>query len=432
MRANPLTSAHDALARRYAAVRAQTLALAAPLSEADCQAQSMPDASPVKWHLAHVTWFFETFVLGAFEPGFRPHHAAYRVLFNSYYNGVGEQHPRPQRGLLTRPSLAEVKAWRAAVDERVLALLDRTHPAALAELVELGLQHEQQHQELLLTDVLHLFSCNPLAPAYRAEAVAIDTGPAAALEWVTFDGGPADIGHDGRGFAFDNEGPRHRQWLAPHALASRPVAQGEWTDFIADGGYGDPRWWLSAGWNWVRETGARAPLYWRGDGAGWTHFTLQGLRPIEPAAPVVHLSLYEADAYTRWRGAQDGLPLRLPTEAEWEHAAAPRAAEALAAGHFVETGALRPRSSKAGADGLLQLFGDVWEWTASAYLPYPGFRADPGAVGEYNGKFMMNQMVLRGGSCASPREHLRASYRNFFPPDARWQFSGLRLARDPS
>jgi ergothioneine biosynthesis protein EgtB len=432
MRANPLTPAPGTLLGRYAAVRAQTLALAAPLSEADCQAQSMADASPVKWHLAHVTWFFETFVLEAFEPGFKPHHAAYRVLFNSYYNGVGEQHPRPQRGLLTRPSLAEVKAWRAAVDARMLALLDRPQPAACAELVELGLQHEQQHQELLLTDVLHLLSCNPLAPAYRAAAPSAGGGSAAALGWVHCEGGPVDIGHDGCGFAYDNEGPRHRQWLAPHALASRLVTQGEWAHFIADGGYGEPRWWLAAGWNWLREQGVHAPLYWRESAAGWQVFTLAGLQPIEPAAPVVHLSLYEADAYARWCGAQQRLPLRLPTEAEWEQAAAPRAAAALAAGHFVDSGALQPRPAQGAVDGLQQLFGDAWEWTGSAYLPYPGFRSSAGAVGEYNGKFMMNQMVLRGGSCASPREHLRASYRNFFPPEARWQFSGLRLARDPS
>ena len=426
MGANPLD--RNALIRRYAAVRAQTLALAAPLSEADCQAQSMPDASPAKWHLAHVTWFFETFVLEAFEPGFRPYHPAYRVLFNSYYNGVGEQHPRPQRGLLTRPSLAEVKAWRAAVDERVLALLDRAHTAELAALVELGLQHEQQHQELLLTDVLHLFSCNPLAPAYR-EGGAPLVGAATPLDWVFFDGGPAEIGHDGIDFAYDNEGPRHRQWLAPHALASRLVTQGEWEAFIADGGYLDPRWWLSAGWNWVRERGILAPLYWREHGNAWHAFTLRGLQPLEAAAPVAHVSLYEADAYARWLGAQQGLPLRLPTEAEWETAAATRGAAAV--GHFVDSGELRPRPALPGGE-LQQLFGDTWEWTGSAYLPYPGFRANPGAVGEYNGKFMMNQMVLRGGSCVSPRDHLRASYRNFFPPETRWQFSGVRLARDPS
>lgn len=430
MRANPLD--HAPPLQRYAAVRARTLALAEPLSEADCQAQSMADASPVKWHLAHVTWFFETFVLERFEPGFRPHHPAYRMLFNSYYNGVGEQHPRPQRGLLTRPGLAEVKAWRAAVDRRVMALLDRTPGAELLALVELGLQHEQQHQELLLTDVLHLLSCNPLAPAYRVAEGAVATAPAAPLAWIHSEGGLAEIGHDGPGFAYDNEGPRHRQWLAPHALASRPVAQGEWAAFVADGGYRDPRWWLSAGWNWVREQGIRAPLHWRADGAGWQQFTLAGLLPLEAAAPVVHVSLYEADAYARWLGAQTGLPMRLPTEAEWEHAAAPRAAQALAAGHFADDGHLRPRPAAAAADGLQQLFGDVWEWTGSAYLPYPGFRPGAGAVGEYNGKFMINQMVLRGGSCASPHGHLRASYRNFFPPETRWQFCGVRLARDPS
>lgn len=431
MRANPLD--WNALIRRYAQVRARTLALAAPLSEADCQAQSMPDASPAKWHLAHVTWFFETFVLEAFEPGFESHHPAYRMLFNSYYNGVGEQHPRAQRGLLTRPSLAEVKAWRAAVDERVMALLDRAHDPALAALAELGLQHEQQHQELLLTDVLHLFSCNPLAPAYREGAAPGAAGGAPPLSWVWHDGGAAEIGHAGGGFAYDNEGPRHRQWLAPHALANRPVTQGEWAAFVADGGYRDPRWWLSAGWNWVREQRIEAPLYWRADGStGWSQFTLRGLLPLAPAAPVVHVSLYEADAYARWLGAQQGLPLRLPTEFEWEQAAAARAEAALPAGHFADCGELRPRPAAAGGTDLQQLFGDVWEWTGSAYLPYPGYRADPGAVGEYNGKFMINQMVLRGGSCASPCGHLRASYRNFFPAETRWQFSGVRLARDPS
>lgn len=437
MRANPLdrdpAGPHGTLLQRYAAVRERTLVLAAPLSEADCQAQSMPDASPVKWHLAHVTWFFETFVLERFEPAFKPHHPAYRVLFNSYYNGIGEQHPRPQRGLLTRPSLAEVKAWRAAVDQRVTALLDRPHGSELATLVELGLQHEQQHQELLLTDLLHLFSCNPLAPAYREpDAPGVRMAAAAPLQWVFAEGGAVEIGHEGAGFAYDNEGPRHRQWLEPHALASRPVTQGEWAAFVADGGYREPRWWLSAGWSWVREQGVRAPLHWREQGMGWQQFTLHGLQPLEPAAPVVHLSLYEADAYARWLGAQLRLPLRLPTEAEWEHAAAPRAAAALAAGRFVEDGHLRPVPAGEPVAGLHQLFGDVWEWTGSAYLPYPGFRASPGAVGEYNGKFMMNQMVLRGGSCASPREHLRATYRNFFPPDMRWQFCGVRLARDPS
>jgi ergothioneine biosynthesis protein EgtB len=428
---NAATSPHHllpALSQRYLELRAQTVALAAPLSEADCQAQSMADASPVKWHLAHVTWFFETFVLEAHEAGFRPHHPAYRVLFNSYYNGVGEQHPRPQRGLLTRPSLAEVLAWRAAVDARVLALLAQPVPAELAALVELGLQHEQQHQELLLTDLLHLFSCNPLAPAYRPAPPRTAAEPV-PLEWVQAEGGVVEIGHAGGGFAFDNETPRHRQWLAPHALANRLVTQGEWAEFIADGGYRDPRWWLAAGWDWVRAQGVQAPLYWRPDGAAWQVFTLHGQVALEPLAPVVHISLYEADAYARWRAATSGLPLRLPTEAEWEHAAQ-GAAQGQAHGNFVDSGLLQPLPARAGLQGLQQLYGDVWEWTRSAYLPYPGFRTSAGAVGEYNGKFMVNQTVLRGGSCVSPRQHLRASYRNFFPADARWQFTGLRLACD--
>jgi len=432
----------SSLSERYRGIRSRSRQIAASLSEADCQVQSMPDASPIKWHLAHVTWFFETFVLERFEPGFAPHHPAFRVLFNSYYNGVGEQHPRAQRGLITRPGLAEVLAWREAVDARIAALLAGPADPALAALVELGLQHEQQHQELMLTDVLHLLSCNPLAPVYRPRPTSA-SAPPVALTWVApalpmdqgHGGGLVEIGHDGEGFAFDNESPRHRQFLRPYALANRLVTQGEWAAFIADGGYRDPRWWLSAGWNWLREQGVRAPLYWRENGAGWDAFTLRGQQHIEPAAPVVHLSLYEADAYARWCSAQQGLPLRLPTEAEWEHAAAPRAEAALAAGNFVDGAALGPRPAlpaQGAVDGLRQLFGDVWEWTGSAYLPYPGYRADAGAVGEYNGKFMLNQMVLRGGSCASPRDHLRASYRNFFPPDARWQFSGVRLARDPS
>ncbi len=403
------------LAARYAAVRAQTLALAAPLSEADCQVQSMPDASPTKWHLAHVTWFFETFVLERFEPGFQPHHPAFRVLFNSYYQGVGDQHPRAQRGLITRPDLAAVRAYRANVDARMAALLagppDTASQAERDRLVELGLQHEQQHQELLLTDVLHLLSCNPLAPAYRAPPTTPlqpAPGPRVALDWVGFAGGLVEIGHAGPGFAFDNEGPRHRHWLPPYALASRLVSQGEWAEFIEDGGYRDARWWLSAGWDWLCAQGIEAPLYWRRDPAGgWQRFTLAGLQALEADAPVCHISHFEADAYAHWRAARDGQPLRLPTEAEWEHAANT-------------------------STDLLQLFDQAWQWTASSYLPYPGFRPWAGAVGEYNGKFMVNQTVLRGGSCATPAGHSRASYRNFFAPPTRWQFSGLRLARDPA
>ncbi|MDO9073259.1 MAG: ergothioneine biosynthesis protein EgtB [Rubrivivax sp.] len=420
----------EPLAARYAAVRAQTEALAAGLSEADCQVQSMPDASPVKWHLAHVTWFFETFVLEAFEAGFRPHHPAYRVLFNSYYQAVGERHPRPQRGLVTRPSLAEVLAWRRAVDDRVQALLHSGTAPTLAERVELGLQHEQQHQELLLTDLLHLFSCNPLAPVYRPLPLLPEAVPL-PLAWVPQQGGLTTIGHAGDGFAFDNETPRHRVYLQPCALANRLTTQGEWADFVADAGYRDPRWWLAAGWDWVQAQGIEAPLYWRrAEGGRWEEFTLHGQVSLAPHAPVVHVSLYEADAYARWAAAEQRLPLRLPTEAEWEHAAAPLAAAGMANGNFVESQALQTLPVAGTAPGLLQMYGDVWEWTRSAYLPYPGFRVWAGAVGEYNGKFMIDQTVLRGGSCATPRSHIRASYRNFFPAGARWQFSGVRLACD--
>jgi ergothioneine biosynthesis protein EgtB len=430
-----------ALARRYVELRARMPALAAPLSEADCQAQSMPDASPVKWHLAHVSWFFETFVLERFEAGFRPCHPGYRVLFNSYYRAVGEPHPRAERGLVTRPGLAEVLAYRQQVDERMAAVLQQAraqpeHPdsAALAARVELGLQHEQQHQELLLTDLKHLLSCNPLHPVYQAGWPLAQVS-ARPLGWVEQAGGLVDIGHGGEGFAFDNEGPRHAVFLRPYALGNRLVTHGEWAAFVADGGYRQPRWWLSAGWDWVQQQRIAAPLYWQADAAvagRWHCFTLHGLVPLDPHTPITHISLYEADAYARWVAANDGTArgARLPTEAEWEHAAAPLAAQGLAQGNFVESRALHPMPVPRAEAGLQQLFGDCWEWTASAYSPYPGYRPWAGAVGEYNGKFMIDQSVLRGGSCASPRSHLRASVRNFFPASARWQFSGLRLARD--
>ncbi len=400
----------ETLARRYARVRAHTDALAAPLSEADCQVQSMPDASPVKWHLAHVTWFFETFVLEPHEPGFRPFHPAFRVLFNSYYNAVGDKHPRPQRGLVTRPGLAEVRRYRQAVDERIAALLargarDAALGGVLAPLLELGLQHEQQHQELLLTDLTHLLSLNPLQPAYD-DGPGPAPMPAQAAGWIAHDGGLVEIGHDAGagGFAFDNEGPRHRVFLRPFEIATRPVSNAEWAAFIADGGYRQPRWWLSAGWDWVQAQHIDSPLYWRREHAGdgldaHSGFGLHGRRALDPHAPVCHVSLYEADAYARWRGA------RLPTEAEWEHAATTQPAPA-------------------------QCFGAVWQWTASPYSPYPGYTPWPGAVGEYNGKFMIDQTVLRGSSWATPAGHARASYRNFFPASTRWQFAGLRLARD--
>jgi ergothioneine biosynthesis protein EgtB len=423
-----------ALDRQYQAVRAQTEALAEGLSAADCQVQSMPDASPVRWHLAHVTWFFETFVLEPHEPDFVPHHPAFRVLFNSYYNGVGDQHPRSQRGLVTRPDLQEVMAYRQAVDARVRRLLRTALAPHVLDIVQLGLQHEQQHQELILTDLLHLLSCNPLDPAYRTAVAAV---PARAVpwRWLAFEGGLVDTGHVGVGFAFDNESPRHRSWLRPYALSNRLVTQGEWISFMVDGGYRNPRWWLSAGWDWLRAQGVQAPMYWRcdgGDPSAWTHFGLRGRQVVDPLAPVRHVSLYEADAYARWLGAQqpDQAAPRLPTEAEWEHAAARQEAAAIAAGPFLESGALQPQPAVGPADSLLQLMGDAWQWTSSSYAPYPGFRAWDGAVGEYNAKFMVNQYVLRGGSCATPSAHIRASYRNFFPADMRWQFCGVRLARD--
>jgi ergothioneine biosynthesis protein EgtB len=437
-------------AQRYQKVRQATLALAAPLSAEDCQLQSMPDASPAKWHLAHVTWFFETFVLERFEPNFRPFDARFRVLFNSYYQGIGEQYPRAQRGLISRPTLDEVKRYRAQVDERVLAVLAaksdaradaQAGDAPLHDLIELGLQHEQQHQELLLTDIKHALSFNPGHAAYarRWPMARVQPQP---LQWFAYAGGLIDHGfqvgqggeHDGA-FCFDNETPRHRTYTAPFELASRPVSYGEFLAFIDDCGYRRPELWLSMGWDWVRggaPSGPRqAPLYWRQIDGRWFNHTLQGLVEIDPNTPVCHLSWFEADAYARWAGA------RLATEVEWEHAARGlRRASSGPAQHstrnnFADLGAFHPLPQPEAAAGEpVQMFGDVWEWTQSNYNPYPGYRPLPGAVGEYNGKFMCNQFVLRGGSCATPAGHVRASYRNFFPPEAQWQFSGLRLARD--
>jgi ergothioneine biosynthesis protein EgtB len=409
----------SSLADRYRAVRSATEALAAPLSAEDCAIQSMSDASPVKWHLGHTSWFFETFVLAPHAAGYAIHDPAFRVLFNSYYNAVGEKHPRPRRGLLSRPSLDAVRAYRARVDAAMAQLLaDAKRSPALAPLIELGLNHEQQHQELILTDLKHLLGCNPLQPAYVPRPP-IATAAAAPLEWIGFDEGLAEIGHDGRGFAFDNETPRHRQYLGRRALASRPVTNAEYEGFIADGGYRRPELWLSEGWDWINANAIEAPLYWAPDDVARRSFTLHGVLPLAPNAPVCHVSLFEADAYARWAGA------RLPTEAEWEAAAASVPVE----GHFAEDGVFEPQPAR-GRARIVQLFGDVWEWTQSAYAPYPGFRPAAGAIGEYNGKFMCNQYVLRGGSCATPRSHVRPSYRNFFPASARWQFSGIRLARD--
>lgn len=415
-------AAERAFASRYTAVRAQTEALAAPLTPEDCALQSMPDASPVKWHLAHTSWFFETFVLAEFAAGYAPFDPAFRVLFNSYYVGVGDRHPRPERGLISRPGLATVVSYRRHVDDAMRSLLARPLPPDAAARVELGLQHEQQHQELVLTDVLHLLSRNPARPVYAPRRPVAPIVPQRAA-WHAYDGGLVTAGHDGAGFAFDNEGPAHRVFVAPFALASQPVTHGEFAAFVADGGYRRPELWLSAGWDAVVARGWEAPLYWERGSGGWRAFTLHGMADVDADTPVCHVSFYEADAFARWAGA------RLPTEIEWELAARTQPVT----GNFLESGALHPlpRAADAGG-GPAQLFGDVWEWTRSDYAPYPGYRAAPGAVGEYNGKFMSGQYVLRGGSCATPAAHVRATYRNFFPPDARWQFSGVRLARDQS
>jgi ergothioneine biosynthesis protein EgtB len=414
------------LSANYAAIRQASLALAAPLSPEDCQLQSMPDASPTKWHLAHITWFFETFVLERFEPGFRPFEPAYRVLFNSYYQGVGERHPRPRRGLVSRPTLAEVQRYRADVDARMQALIAaRGDDAEIAALVGLGLQHEQQHQELILTDIKHAFAANPLAAPYakRWPMAAVQPQP---IHWFGHEGGLVELGHapdrDGA-FCFDNETPRHAAFAAPFEIASRPATYGDFLAFIDEAGYARPELWLSMGWDWVQAERREAPLYWLRDGERWLNHTLQGTVEIDPHTPICHLSYFEADAFARWAGA------RLPTELEWERAA--RALRSTTTGNFADRGAFHPLPQTAPAgDEPVQMFGDVWEWTRSAYLAYPGYRPLAGAVGEYNGKFMCNQFVLRGGSCATPSGHVRASYRNFFPPDAQWQFSGLRLARD--
>ncbi|MBX3594942.1 ergothioneine biosynthesis protein EgtB [Sphingomonas sp.] len=413
------------LEARFRKVRALSADLASPLSDADATVQSMDDASPAKWHLAHTSWFFETFVLRDHVPGHTLHDARFPFLFNSYYEAEGKRHARPRRGMITRPTLAEVMDYRRAVEEALIAALPHLSPAAL-DLIRLGCHHEEQHQELLLTDILHLFSCNPVQPALWTGERKVPVAMPGAMEFAPGAAGQVEIGFAARSnggdadpdFAFDCEGPRHPTLLSPHAIATRTVTNGEWFDFIDSGGYRDPRHWLSDGWAWVQAEGIDAPLYWeRGDG-GWTRFGLDGRRAIDPAAPVTHVSLYEADAYASWAGA------RLPTEAEWETAAATH--DPLSGNQLDAAGPVEPRPSPGGPG----FFGDVWEWTGSAYRPYPGFRAAEGAVGEYNGKFMSGQFVLRGGSCATPRGHVRASYRNFFYPHQRWQFTGVRLAKD--
>lgn len=409
------------LARDFNAVRQTTIALCEPLEPEDCVVQSMPDASPVKWHLAHTTWFFEEFILSAHVPGDRVHHPQFSYLFNSYYNAVGQRLPRSQRGLITRPTVQEVLDYRAAVDRRMTEFLGNSDAELIqrvAPLLTLGLNHEQQHQELLLTDVKHALWHNPLYPVYtHRDAAPRETAP--ALRWLAYPEGVRWVGYEGEGFAYDNEGPRHREFVNGFRIASRPVTNGEYLEFMADGGYSRPDAWLSDGWAAVQQQGWVAPLYWEQRGDQWWTFTLSGMLPVNPAEPVCHVSYYEADAFARWAEA------RLPTEAEWE-----TAADVAISGNFLESGRFHPSPAVSGSDTEpVQIFGDVWEWTASAYLPYPGFRPASGAVGEYNGKFMCNQHVLRGGSCASPRDHLRPTYRNFFYADARWQYSGIRLAQ---
>lgn len=408
----PIAAGAEAvLADRYRAVRGRTLELTASLSDEDQLIQSMPDASPSKWHLAHTSWFFETFVLSQ-RADYLPFDARFNYLFNSYYEAVGDRHPRAERGLLTRPSAAEVRSYRRHVDAAMLDLLQDGAGASLS-LIELGLHHEQQHQELLLMDIKHAFSLNPIAPAYAPHRVH-PARIAPDLEWTQVDGGLIEIGHSGDGFAFDNEGPRHKVWVEPFRIANRLVTNGEWLAFVADGGYRRPSLWLSDGWAIVQREGWSAPLYWRETADGWWMFTLEGERPVDPASPVCHISYYEADAFARWAAA------RLPREAEWE---------AAAQGQFdCLCESLHPRPAIGSA--LAQLGGEVWQWTASPYTAYPGFRPADDPTGEYNGKFMSGQMVLRGGACITPAGHTRSTYRNFFPPAARWAFSGLRIASD--
>jgi ergothioneine biosynthesis protein EgtB len=409
----------DDLRARYADVRGATTRLVAPLAVEDWVVQSMPDASPAKWHLAHTSWFFEAMVL-ARSPDHRPFHPSYGFLFNSYYEGLGERHARPARGLLSRPTVDEVRRYRAHVDERMAELFTAGPDAETSAMIELGLQHEQQHQELLLTDVKHALGTQPLRPAYEARLAhgeaSADPGP---LSFVQGPDGVRWLGAAGEAFSFDNERPRHRVYLEPFALADRLVTCGEYLAFMADGGYSRPDLWLSEGWAFVRAQSLDAPLYWERLDGDWYAYDLGGLARVDRHAPVGHVSHFEADAYARWAGA------RLPTEAEWESVAESHPVE----GHFVEDGALRPRAA-APSPSVRQLFGDTWQWTSSAYGPYPGFRPLAGPAHEYNGKFMCNQMVLRGGSCFTPRSHARATYRNFFPPSARWQMTGIRLARD--
>ncbi|MCB2199309.1 ergothioneine biosynthesis protein EgtB [bacterium] len=414
----------DQLIRRYQEVRRQTETLCAPLTLEEHVIQGMEDASPPAWNLAHVTWFFEAFVLGDFVKDYTPYHPKYAFLFNSYYVQAGPRHRRDHRGMVGRPTVEEIVRFRGEIDNRIAELIhdvdDSLYPT-VHNLITLGLNHEQQHQELMLTDVKYNLYLNPLLPAYREDLKQLTKYESRQeIDWVEFDGGLVEIGYNGAEFSYDNELPRHRVILNPFKLRNTLVTVGEYLDFIEDGGYQDAKWWLSDGFATCDHEGWEAPLYWMREGGGWKIFTLSGPRELNPDEPVTHISHYEADAFATWSGK------RLPTEFEWEHASQ---RGSMKDGNFVENNSLHPAPAAPG-DGLRQMFGDVWEWTASAYLPYPGFKPADGAIGEYNGKFMSNQMVLRGGSCATPRNHIRTSYRNFFHADKRWQFNGIRLADD--
>lgn len=427
---NPIEIGFDpadrqAWAERFLEVRRATEALAGGLSPEDQAIQSMPDASPTKWHLAHTSWFFETFLLAPKLGGYEVFHPAFGYLFNSYYEAVGPRHPRPQRGLLSRPSVAEIAIYRDAVTEatvRLIGAADTDSWQTIFPLLELGIHHEQQHQELILMDIKHVFFANPLRPVYHSRPAPADKSTGASAEWIEFPGGLVEIGDAGNRFSFDNEKPRHRTWLEPCRLASRLVTCGEFRSFIDDGGYRRPEFWLSDGWAAVEKEGWDAPLYWERNPEGrWSVFTLSGMTALNEIEPVCHISYYEADAFARWSGK------RLPTEAEWEVAAA----GISPSGNLADSGIFHPVAAAVQGGALQQMIGDVWEWTMSAYGPYPGYRAAEGAIGEYNGKFMSGQMVLRGGAAVTAPGHIRASYRNFFPPPARWAFSGVRLADGP-
>jgi ergothioneine biosynthesis protein EgtB len=424
----------EQLLARFHQIRNFTTALCTNLEPEDCVVQSMPDVSPTKWHLAHTTWFFETFILKKGMAGYRAEIPEYAFLFNSYYNAAGAMHRRDLRGLISRPTVREAQRYRSSVDSHINNLLSSADEKLLKELepiLILGMHHEQQHQELLLTDIKHVFAQNPLYPVFRDRKIDNDPADTAPICFVDFEEEIVEIGHHGREFAYDNEGPRHRVLVPAFSLASRPVTNREYIAFIEDDGYERPEFWLSLGWMTVNDQGWEAPLYWTKRDGKWWNFTLSGFRPVEENEPVTHISYFEADAFANWAGE------RLPTEFEWERAAF----DCLIEGNFVEDETFHPQPATQQAGSLstktgkmpilLQVFGDVWEWTRSAYAPYPGFHAAPGAIGEYNGKFMCNQYVLRGGSCATSRTHIRRTYRNFFQPEKRWQFTGIRLARDP-